>query len=64
MLDKYECRHGMNYTYITGAKNGVEAEVLFFIPLKTQAEVQKVKLTNNTPCVKKLKLFSLVEWCL
>jgi cellobiose phosphorylase len=63
-LDSYECRHGMSYTTIKGVKNGVEAEVLFFVPLKTWAEVQKVKLSNNTTEVKKLKLFSFVEWCL
>jgi len=63
-LDSYECRHGMSYTNIKGSKNGVEAEVLFFVPLKTWAEVQKVKLTNNSKEVKKLKLFSFVEWCL
>lgn len=63
-LDSYECRHGMSYTKIKGSKNGVDAEVLFFIPLKTWAEVQKVKLSNNTKEVKKLKLFSFVEWCL
>ena len=63
-LDSYECRHGMSYTNIKGIKNGVEAEVLFFVPLKTWAEVQKVKLTNNTTNTKKLKLFSFVEWCL
>lgn len=63
-LDRYECRHGLNYTIISGSKKGVEAEVLFFVPLKTHAEIQKVKLTNNTPFCKKLKLFSFVEWCL
>ena len=63
-LDKYECRHGMSYTRITGVKNGVEAEVLFFIPLNSWTEVQKVKLTNTSDEVKKLKLFSFVEWCL
>ncbi|GHU68074.1 glycosyl transferase [Bacteroidia bacterium] len=63
-LDKYECRHGMNYTRITGAKNGIEAEVLFFVPLKTWAEVQKVKLTNQTAETKRFKLFSFTEWCL
>ena len=46
-LDSYECRHGMNYTRITGSKNGVTASVLFFVPLKTWAEVQKMTLTNN-----------------
>jgi len=63
-LDSYECRHGMNYTRITGAKNGVEASVLFFVPLNTWAEVQKLTLKNQTGEVKQLKLFSLTEWCL
>jgi cellobiose phosphorylase len=63
-LDSYECRHGMNYTIINGAKNGVEAEVTFFVPLNTYAEVHKVKLTNNSKETKKLKLFSFIEWCL
>ena len=63
-LDRYECRHGMNYTRITGEKNGVEASVLFFVPLKTWAEVQKVTLTNKSNETKRLQLFSYTEWCL
>ena len=63
-LDSYECRHGMNYTRITGSKNGVEASVLFFVPLKTWAEVQKLTLKNTSNEVKTLKLFSFTEWCL
>ena len=63
-LDSYECRHGMNYTRITGSKNGVEASVLFFVPLNTWAEVQKVTLSNHSKETKHLKLFSLAEWCL
>ena len=63
-LDSYECRHGMNYTRITGLKNGVEASVLFFVPLKTWAEVQKVTLRNTGTEKKSLKLFSFAEWCL
>ncbi len=63
-LDSYECRHGMNYTSIKGVKNGVSATALYFVPLKTWAEVQKLTLTNNSKEVKKLKVFSFVEWCL
>ena len=63
-LDSYECRHGMNYTRITGSKNGVEASVLFFVPLNTWAEVQKLTLKNTTNELKRLKLFSFAEWCL
>ena len=63
-LDFYECRHGMNYTRITGRKNDVECSVLFFVPLKTWAEVQKLTLKNLSNDVKRLKLFSFQEWCL
>lgn len=63
-LDGYECRHGMNYSIIKGTKSGIEAEVLFFVPLKTWAEVQKLTLTNNSKETRKIKLFSFVEWCL
>jgi len=54
----------MNYTIVKGSKNGVTAEVLYFVPLKTWAEIQKLTLTNNTKEIKKIKLFSCIEWCL
>ena len=63
-LDFYECRHGMSYTRITGAKDGIEASVLFFVPLHTWAEVQKVTLRNTGAQTKKFKLYSFAEWCL
>jgi len=63
-LDKYECRHGLSYSKIIGVKNGLEVEVLFFVPLKSWSEVQKVKLTNSSETKKSFKLFSFIEWAL
>ena len=63
-LDSYECRHGLNYTRITGAKNKVRASVLFFVPLGVKAEIQLLTLTNESREKKTLKLFSYAEWCL
>ena len=63
-LDSYVCRHGLGYTRITGSKQGVEASVLFFVPLNTWGEVQKLTLKNNSGEKKSLKLFSFTEWCL
>ena len=63
-LDFYECRHGMSYTRITGAKDGVQASVLFFVPLHTWGEVQKLTLTNTSDQTRTLKLYSFAEWCL
>ena len=63
-LDFYECRHGMSYTRLTGTKNGIEASILFFVPLKTWGEVQKMTLRNTSQERKHIKLFSFAEWCL
>ena len=63
-LESYECRHGMNYTSIRVRKDGVTATALYFVPLKTWAEVQKLTLTNHSKELKKLKVFSFIEWCL
>ena len=63
-LGKYECRHGMGYTKITGARGGIETEATFFVPLNTNAEVHKVVVSNTSDKKKKVKLFSFVEWCL
>ena len=63
-LDSYECRHGMSYTRITGAKNKVRASVLHFVPLGIRAEIQRLTITNESEEKKTLKLFSYAEWCL
>lgn len=63
-LDAYSCAHGLSYTRITGERNGIQAEVLSFIPLGTWAEIQKVSLKNTSGATKKFKLFSFAEWCL
>ena len=63
-LDAYTCRHGMGYTVIKGEKNGIEAEVTFFVPNNYNGEVQQVVLTNKGSESKTFKLFSFAEWCL
>ncbi len=63
-LDAYECRHGMGYTKIKGAKNGIEANVTFFVPQDFNGEIQKVTLKNTSGKAKTIKLFSFLEWCL
>ena len=63
-LDSYECRHGLNYTRITGEKNGVRASVLFFVPLGVKAEIQRVTITNVSNETKHIRFFSYAEWCL
>ena len=63
-LDFYECRVGLSYTKITGERGGLRAEVLYFVPLGTNAEVHRVTLTNTSKVAKRAKLFSFIEFCL
>lgn len=63
-LDSYFCRHGMGYTVISGEKDGLSAEITFFVPMDENAEVQKVVLKNTSGKAKSFKLFSFIEWCL
>lgn len=63
-LDRYECRHGMGYTQITGERNHIETEITFFVPLDFNGEVHKVTVRNRGESEKKITLFSFVEWCL
>ena len=63
-LDRYECRHGLGYTRITGVKDGLKAEQLSFVPRGENALVTRVKLTNESAAEKDVSLFSFVEFCL
>lgn len=63
-LDSYECRHGLGYTKITGSKDGISSEVLFFVPLNFNGEIHRVRVKNTTSENKSVKLFSCIEFCL
>ncbi|MCG8688620.1 MAG: hypothetical protein MI892_27365, partial [Desulfobacterales bacterium] len=63
-LEDYECRHGLGYSRLRGEKNGLRAEVLYFVPLGNACEIQQLTLKNRTKKTKTFKLYSFVEWCL
>ncbi|HEY8463741.1 MAG TPA: glycosyl transferase [Bacillota bacterium] len=63
-LDAYECRHGLGYTRIMGVKDGIKADVLFFVPVRENCEIHRLLLKNEGQTVKRIKLFSFIEFCL
>ncbi|MCL2244870.1 MAG: glycosyl transferase [Treponema sp.] len=63
-LDKYECRHGMGYSRISSAKNGLAFSQVSFVPLGDTCEIHKITLTNESGTVKDVDMFSFVEFCL
>lgn len=63
-IDNYSCRHGLGYSIIKGTRNFVQTEILFFVPLQKNCEIQKVKLSNLSNKPKSIKLFSFIEFAL
>jgi cellobiose phosphorylase len=61
-LDSYECRHGLGYSRFVSESKGLKADLLFFVPMNDNIEIQKLKLTNTSSETKKFSLFSFVEW--
>lgn len=59
---EYECRHGLGYTTIKGAYDGVASEVTFCVPLGKRYELWQVSLANTTDDMKHLKVYSYVEF--
>ena len=63
-LDKYKstCRHGSAYTIIESEYAGIKSETRYFVPLGQSFEVWHLKVTNESPKVRELSLFSFVEY--
>lgn len=61
-LDSYECRMGLGYTRITGARRGIEVEQLLFVPPGEDVEIWKVTVRNTSDGPKQVKLYSFVEF--
>ena len=50
----------MGYTRIGSEKNGLRADMLFFVPPGDTCEVQRITLSNNGRMPKRIHLFSFV----
>jgi cellobiose phosphorylase len=61
-LDHFEARHGLSYTIISGTSNGISCEITFVVPLGSNAEVHRMRLTNTTGARRTFSVFSLAEF--
>ncbi|MEM2598577.1 MAG: glycosyl transferase [Thermoproteota archaeon] len=62
-LNRYECRHGLGYTRISSAYQGVETKITFFVPLGHPMEAWRVEIRNTGSKPVELQMFSYVEFC-
>ena len=59
---KYECRHGLSYSKFICDYNNIKAEQTLFIPLNDDVELWKVKIKNNSKDIRKISVFSYLEF--
>ena len=63
-LDTYTCRHGLGYTVIEGARNGVSARQELFVPQGDNCLLIRLTLRSESAEEKRLQVFPFVEFCL
>ncbi len=67
--DAYECRHGTAYTRIASSYRGIDAEMLYFVPLSpvdepAPCELWVLKVRNTGKAPRRLRTFSYFEFSL
>jgi cellobiose phosphorylase len=62
--DYYLCCHGIGYSTITSRRNGIESEVLVFVPRDEPCEIWKLTLRNLSSKPRVIDIFTYFEWCL
>lgn len=60
--DEYQCRHGLGYTTITLARDGISTEVTYFVPVGERLELWWLKVRNRSGRRRRLSLFSYAEF--
>ncbi len=63
-LDRYECRHAPGTTRFLSAKDGLSAEVRYFIPTDDNVMIWDAILTNTTRAAKRISLYTYIEFSL
>ena len=66
-LDEYECRHGPGYTRIRSTLDGIECELLYFVPPGTAegtcpCELWVARIRNTGAAARSIRTFSYAEF--
>ncbi|HBB91817.1 MAG TPA: glycosyl transferase family 36 [Bacteroidales bacterium] len=63
-LEKYRVAHGFGYTRVESEIEGIQSELLFFVPRTDNREIWKSVLTNKSDKKRHLKITGYVEFAL
>lgn len=63
-VEKYKVAHGFGYTRVESEIDGIQSDLLFFVPRSDNREIWKSVLTNHTNRNRRLKITGYVEFAL
>jgi len=63
-LQAYQVRHGWGYSVFEGEHRQITSELTLFVPLGDPCEVWLLRLCNKADTVRRLQIFSYLEWLL
>ncbi|GIV15252.1 MAG: glycosyl transferase [Armatimonadota bacterium] len=63
-LQTYRVRHGWGYSVFEGDYRQITSELTLFVPLEEPCEVWLLRLHNKGNTVRRLQIFSYLEWLL
>ncbi len=63
-VEDYSCRHGMGYTVISSARDGIRTKTRYFVPPGETLEVWDVTVANDREEASDISLFATVEFAL
>jgi cyclic beta-1,2-glucan synthetase len=61
---RYQVHHGMGYSRFLSAANGIELDLLQFVPVEDPIKISRLTLRNTTQRTRRLSVTAYVEWVL
>ena len=61
---RYQVHHGMGYSRFLSAANGIELDLLQFVPVDDPIKISRLTLRNTTYRTRRLSVTAYVEWVL
>ena len=63
-LDRYACRHGMGYSVLESAKNGIAVTQEMLVPVGDNCLLMRLTVKNESGETRRVQLFPYIEFCL
>lgn len=62
LSDRFECRHGLGYTWIRNRYKSIQTSTTFFVPERERLEIWMVEVKNTSRQPRRVEVYPFIEW--